>query len=193
MKTHRISTTISQKHWAILNKYAEKYNTQQKVLEMALENLEKKSEHNPTLSPDEVLWMRIGSEIKSAFLLIQKDAGILFMENTDIERFREYVKDQKPSEFAFEWYYRKPLKECSLPELIDGIVLTLKIQGGSDSVEYTDESDHYKINMMHGMGLNLSKLTVIMYESLFKSYGAQAECHFSERSVIFKVYKNLKT
>lgn len=44
MSKRRVSTTISIKHWELLKKYTEKYETQQKVLELALESLEKEKE-----------------------------------------------------------------------------------------------------------------------------------------------------
>lgn len=52
-----------------------------------------------------------------------------------MEHFRVYVKDQKPLEFAIEWLYQKPLKECSLQELIDGIVLNREyVRSGLDRI-----------------------------------------------------------
>ena len=53
LKTHRISTTISQKHWELLKKHTEKFETQQKVLEHALESLENSSKQNPELTREE--------------------------------------------------------------------------------------------------------------------------------------------
>lgn len=58
LQNHRISTTISQKHWELLKKYAEKFETQQKALEHALESLENSSKQNPALTEEENLWMR---------------------------------------------------------------------------------------------------------------------------------------
>ncbi len=190
LKSHRISTTISQKHWAILEKYAEKYGTQQKALEIALESPEKNYAPSPPLTHEEEVWLRISREVRSAFLLVEKDLFLLYLENSDNEHLREYVAKQKPSEFAMEWYYRKPLKECSLREIVEGAVLILKMQGGADSIDYADEAGYYRINMMHNMGLNTSKGVATMFESLFKTYGAKAEYNISERGVIFKIYKN---
>jgi hypothetical protein len=50
LNTHRISTTISQKHWELLKKHAEKFETQQKALELALESLENSSKQSPELT-----------------------------------------------------------------------------------------------------------------------------------------------
>lgn len=190
MKTHRISTTISQKHWALLNKYAEKYHTQQKVLEISLENLEKNIDYSPPLSIEDEVWIRMGKEIKSTLLVFQKDYAKMMMETADIEQFKVYTAKEKPIEFAIEYYYRKPLKECSLKEIIEGMVLNIKVQNSSDSVTYTENNEYYTINIAHGLGINMSRMSVIMHESAFKSYGVRVESRFSERSIFFKVYKN---
>jgi hypothetical protein len=192
MKTHRISTTISQRHWAILNKYSEKFSTQQKVLEFALENLEKASGDNTQLSKEDEIWVHVGREIKSALVIFQKDYAKILLETADIERFREYTANEKPVEFIIEYYYHKPLKDCSLKEIIDAIILNIKIQNSADAVNYTDDGDHYTINISHSMGLNMSIESVIMHESVFKAYGAKFESHYSERNIFFKLYKNLK-
>jgi hypothetical protein len=190
LKTHRISTTISQKHWALLNKYAEKYHTQQKALEISLENMEKNTDHSPPLSIEDEVWIRMGKEIKNTLMVFQKDYAKMMLETADIERFKEYTAKEKPVESIMEYYYRKPLKECSLKEIIEGIVLNIKVQNSSDSVNYTEEDGYYTINIAHSLGINLSRTSVIMHESAFKSYGVKYECKFSERSIFFKIYKN---
>jgi hypothetical protein len=190
MKKYRVNTTISQKHHTILKEYAEKYGTQQSVLEHALEGLKNNSNQSLGLPPDEEeLWMRLGRELKDLFTLLQRDLTKQLFETADIERFREYVKNEKPSEFGIEWYYNKPLKECTLKEIIDATVIKLKIQGGADAISCTDNGSHYTINYTHSLGINCSKMVVAMDESAFKSYGVKYETHFSERSVFFKVFK----
>lgn len=191
MKKNRICTTISSKHWALLKKHAEKYETQQKAIEHALELLETNSRQSLPLSPEEELWMRIGREIKDILLVFQKESARILFETANIERFKEYVALQRPVEFAFEYYYKKPLKACSLQELVDGIILNIKVQGSADTVNYTDDGDHYTIKITHSLGPNMSKTQVIMHESLFNSYGVKAESHYSERSIFFKIYKNV--
>jgi len=53
LKNHRISTTISQKHWELLKKQSEKFETQQKTIEFALESLENSSKQSPALTLEE--------------------------------------------------------------------------------------------------------------------------------------------
>lgn len=189
MKTNRISTTISPKHKAILDKHTEKHRTQQKVLESALESLEKNSGQDHVMSPEEELWARIGGKIKTLGI-IQK-GGLKFLITTaDIDGFKEFVNKEKPMEFTIEYYHQKSLKECSLKEVIDALIVSSNVSCMVDFIEYREDKDHYIIKMNHNMGINNSKMLKIMSESLFKTYGTKAEIEFSERSVFTKVFKN---
>ena len=190
MKKYRVNTTISQKHQKILKKHTEKYGTQQRTLENALEGLENNQNEDIGLPPDEQeLWMRIGREIKDVFTLLQRDITKQLFETADLEKFKEHTQNEKPAEFAIEWYYNKPLRECTLHEIIEGIIIKVKIQGGADSVNFIEDEKYHTLNIAHSMGVNCSIIFVIMYESVFDTYGAQYETHFSERNVFFKIYK----
>ena len=96
-----------------------------------------------------------------------------------MEKFQDYIKKETPTEFALEWFYHKPLKECSLQELIDALLLKIKVQGGFDTLNCSEDDKCYSIDMTHNMGINCSLMNVIMYESLFKSYGARFESDYS--------------
>lgn len=160
------------------------------MLENALESLENNSNHqNPELSPEGELWMRIYREIKPGMTLFQRDITKMLFETFDIEQFRGFVKNEKPAEFSLEWYYNKSIKECSLHEIIQGIIVNTNIQGGADTVNYKEDDNNYNINITHSMGINWGNGLVIFFESLLKSYGAKFESHFSERSVFIKVLK----
>jgi len=80
---------------------------------------------------EEELWIRIGREIKDVFTLFQKDFTKILFETADTEKIRDYITREKPAEFAIEWYYHKPLKDGTLKEIIDAVVIKLKIQGGA--------------------------------------------------------------
>lgn len=188
MKKQRINTTISQKHHQILTKHAEKFGTQQSVLEHALENLENISYQKSELSPELELWMQI-YKIKDMISVLPKDYTKTLFDAVDMPYLREYIKNEKPGEFAIEWYYGKPLKECSLQEIINGIILNLKMQNSIDSINYLDNDDHFTINITHSMGVNCSKALVMINKSVLKSYGIHYESQFSERSIFFKILK----
>ena len=127
MKKYRISTIISSKHHAILKKHLEEFGTQQSVLEHALDSLEKNlNNKNSEVFFGRRLWMRGGREIKGAMIIVQKDLTKILFGTADFEQINHYMKNEKPSEFAIEWYYNKPLKELSLQEIIDGIILQIR-------------------------------------------------------------------
>ena len=190
LKKYRINTTVSQKHWGILKKQAaEKYKTQQKTLEAALESLEADSKQSTKLSPEEELWMRVGRELKGELVLFQKNSCKLFFDTIDRGRFEKYIADEKPIEFVFEYYYRKPVQECTMQEIVEGVVINTKMSSTPETLNYSDDGDHYTVNFSHALGINFSWLEVKMYESLFKTCGIRAESQYSERKVWFKIYK----
>ncbi len=191
MKKHRINTIISLKHHAILKKHLEEFGTQRSVLEHALDSLENKlNNQNSEVFLEEELWMRVGREIKGAMVIVQKDLTKMLFRTADFEQINHYMKNEKPSEFALEWYYNKPLKECSLQEIIDGIILQIKLEGGADTINYNEDFNCYNITMTHSLGINCSKIVQAASESVFKSYGVNFDSNISERSVFFKVFKN---
>lgn len=190
MKKYRINTTISQDHHAILKKHVEDFGTQQRVLEHALDTLEKKLLPDVVLTPEDKVWLRIGQEIKDLQMFLQKDFIRLLFETADIEKISEYFDKERPTEFSLEWYYSKPLQECTLQEIIDALILKIRIQGGIDTVNCKEEENWYNINMTHNMGINCSRIMVIMHENLFKNYGVKCDSIFSERSVFHRVFKN---
>ena len=190
MKKHNIHTTISLKHWDILNSHLEKCETQQKVLELALEKLDIDSNVSRPLSLEERQWMRLGKDLKGTIFVLTKNGAKLLYETASTELFREYIEKEKPLEFTVEYSCKKPLSDCNVLEIIDVIIYNFKIQNSADSVYYAKNGDHYTINVTHGMGLNFARISTMMHESLFKSCGIKADCSYSEHSINFKIYKN---
>ncbi len=190
MKRRRLNITISLKHWNILEKHLQEFETQQKVLEYALESLENNPGQSTSVSQEEELWLRIGREIKS-ICLIQKDGLKELLETADIERLMECANQLKPLEYQIEYYLQKLLKECNLKEVIDGTVIIARTSNWFDTINYTDNGGYYTLKMIHSLGLNNSKLSKTMVESVFKTSGFKTESEISERSFFIKIYKNL--
>jgi hypothetical protein len=188
MKKYRINTTISAKHYALLKKYVEKYDSQQSVLEHALESLENNPDRSTKLLPEEELWISHAG-IKTS-CMVQKDCLKWLMNTADMKQLQEIMKDQKPIEFAIEFNLQKPLKECSLVEVIDGMVITSKMSHWFDTVDYSDDGDHYTLKITHSLGLNNSKMLELLDGSVFKTYGTKTECTISEKTLFMKIFKN---
>ena len=147
MKNHRISTTISQKHWELLKKQSEKFETQQKTIEFALESLENSSKQSPALTLEEKYWMRL--KRAKSLVIFEKSAFKSLIENADIENLNELFIRNKTVEYTIELYFQKPLKECSLNEVIDGVVINLKITNQVDTIDYADNGGYYKLIITH--------------------------------------------
>lgn len=187
MHKRRLNTTISQKHWEILNKNVQKCGTQSKVLEAALEALET---GEARLSREDLLWTRMGRELKSLIAILHKDLFLELIRTADFERFMEIVTKLKLSEYQVAWYYQKPLKECSLKEVVDGIILTSKVGNWLDSINCTDEGEYYSLKVTHSGGSeNYSRIFKIFFENLFRAYGARTESEISDYSLFMKVFK----
>jgi hypothetical protein len=187
LKTHRISTTISQKHWELLKKHTEEYETQQKVLELALESLENSSKQSPELTREERTWLTQRS--MKTICSILKDSLKVLLETADIELFKEYLNKYKPLEYTIEYYFQKPLKEMSLKEVLDGVVIMGDMSNWFDTIDYANDGNHYTLLITHSLGLNNSKLNRMGIESLFETYGAKVESTISEKTIFMKIFK----
>lgn len=187
MKKHQIHTTLSSKHMEILKNNAERYGSQQKVLELALERFEKGPGPDPSLTPEEELWMSFSRNGMACF--IQKDGLKFLLETANFDVFEEIVAKSKPIEYQIESYYNKPLKDCSLPEVIEGMVINARMSHWFDVVDYRDEGDYYSIKWAHCLGINGSIMTKILPESVCKTYGSKFSTTISEKTVFMKVYK----
>jgi hypothetical protein len=129
MNKRRISTNISQKHWELLKKYVEKYGTQQKVLEVALENLDNNSKQSSEFTLEEKVLMDL---IRHKVVCIMgKNILKLLIENTNIEQLQEYFIQHRAIEFGIEYLFQKPLEEISLKEFVYGFVVNARFIIGS--------------------------------------------------------------
>jgi hypothetical protein len=184
----RISTTISLKHWELLNKHVEKYRTQQKVIEVSLETLDKSSKQSAELTPEEKLWIRLKRE--NVVCVFEKYAFKLLIENANIDPVLEYFTQQKLLESSIEYVFQKPIEELSLKEIIEATVSIGKLVNWLDTLDYKDEGNHYRLVVTHSYGPNVSKLLVTAFGSLFKNYGVKADITSSPMTVFMKILKN---
>lgn len=188
MEKYHVHTTLSPRHRELLDKYKEKYVTHQKVIEQALDALENDSKNSLPLS--ELDKRRIKIRGNSGMLcLAQKETLKVLIETADMDRFKALTVDHKSGEYIIEGYYQKPLKECSLKEVMDGLIAVGNYANWFDEMMCTDDDNCYTIKIYHSMGINNSKIFQIFFESLFKTYGARAEIDIAERRIFLKVYK----
>jgi hypothetical protein len=193
VKKYRLSTTISQKHWALLKKYSEKYETQQKALERALECLDSNSMISSLVTEEDKAWLQVGRDLMPLMVLMPKEQCKMWAETADMDQYLDFVDKYRPIEFTIEFYNQKPLKACTLPEVIDCIILNCKISNNVDTISYADAGDYYELIITHTLGINVSKCHVMLHGSVLRSYGVRFEHTLSERTVFFKIYKNDKT
>ncbi len=193
MEKHRINTTISAKHWEILQKYAAKYETQQRALEAALDGLENDTKKNPSLSPEEQYWMRIGREIMTTGvgIIIHRELFIALLETEDLDLIEEVIANQKLGEQFGSWYFQKPINKLGLNEVIEGLIFYFKTGHLLNAISYTDYGNRYELNMIHSINIKYSKLIRICVEDIFNEYEVRTESEVYEKSLFVRVYKNM--
>jgi len=189
----RVNTTISTKHWEILKKQAEKYESQQKVLEAALESFENYSKKSPALSPEEQHWIRIGREIMAPAvgIIIHKELFKALIETADFELIAEVITNQKLAEHMGFWYFQRPFNKLSLKEVIDGLILYFKMGFLLDAISYTDEGNCYMLKITHSININYSKLLKMCIEDVLNVCVAKNESEIYEKNLFIKIYKNI--
>ncbi len=188
MIKHRVCTTISSKHWELLRNYTEKFLTQQKVLEAALESLENNSKQNSALSPEEHDFLLARGALKSA-CIIHRDILEVLIDTADLERVIEVIINQKPGEHLIAQYCKKPLKKCNLKEILDGFIFFTRSGNITDSINYTDEGNYYILRIIHSLNIKFSKMLETLINSIFEKYGVKIENEISEKVLFIKIYK----
>jgi hypothetical protein len=189
LNKHRINTTISIKHWEILEKYTAKFDTQQKALEFALESLENNSKQSP-ISLEDQLWMRL-ARMRNAVSIVRRDLFREFIKSADPEKVIEATNHLKMLKYVVEAYHNKPIKNCSLKEVLDGLINVGRVVNWFDSIDYIDNNSHYTIEIIHSLGINNSKINKVMFEDLFKEYGVKMESEVTDIGIFMKVYKSM--
>ncbi|MGD9776125.1 hypothetical protein [Methanosarcina mazei] len=188
LKRHRIATTISDKHWKLLKIHAEKFETQRKALEIALECLENNTEQYSELTVKQKYWLMC--ESIGSVCCVQKEALKILMETVNHERFKEYVTKNKPIEYEIQILLQKPLNECSLEEVVNGLMIVFRTSHMFDTIDCKDNGDYYLLILTHSLGLNNSKLNLMTCKSLFITYGADIESKTSGNIIFIKVFKD---
>jgi hypothetical protein len=182
---HRLNTTISRKHWELLEKHANHFESQQKALEHAIELLE--NNQCKEISPKGKFWVHCAMEVGS-ICVISRDVLKALCENSEIESVFKKTHDNVI--YGMENNLNKPLQKMNIKEIIDGLVFSSTASNWSDSASCTDNGEYYCLRLNHSLSLNGSKLNKLWLEELFKRYGARIESYISEHSVFFKIFKN---
>jgi hypothetical protein len=140
------------------------------------------------LTEEEKFWGHAVSD--KAVCIVQKDFLKMLIETADIELHKEYVIRHRPIEYATEYCLQKPLKECSLSEVINGLVISARVSHWFDTIDYMDDGGHYTMKITHSLGFNNSKIVQMCNESVFKTYGVKAESVISEKTMFMKIFKD---
>jgi len=185
----RVSTTISQKHFAILEKHAKEQGAQQKVLELALEAFDNNTLQDPPLSLEESFILNTWRGKLSC--VVYRELFNNLVRSTDLKLAEDWYKENKMCmAFALEFFYQRPFKDLSLREILDGLVATAKISNWFNEYTYSDDGDHYTLKVYHDCGITGSKYILLMFENIFNFSELKYKSSISEKSLFVKVYKS---
>ncbi len=189
MNKRRISTNISQKHWELLQECVEKYGTQEKVLESALESLVNSSKQSKVaLTQEDKAWTHLKKE--KTVCVIDKNAFKLIIENANVEPLYEYFIKNKLIESRIELIFQKPIKELNLEELVTGMVSAGKLINWIDTVDYMENDMHYSVVMSHSLSPEIARMISESYRNMFQTYGVKAEITDSTMNIFINIFKN---
>ncbi len=110
---------------------------------------EKNSNQNQELSPEEQLWLRAGKHLRQSMCIIHKEVMKALLRTADFEKINKVVIGLKIFEFQVVFYCQKTLKECSLEEVTDGIIQTLKTVNLLDAINYINCGSYYSLEALH--------------------------------------------
>lgn len=173
---------------ALLKKYMEQYGTQQGVLEHALDNLGNNQKQIPELSPEEQFLLRAFED--KLTVNMEKGMFLMLMDAADVKKFESFFSRNKTyMAYSLEFNYQRPFKELNLKEVLDGLVLQAKVSSFFDRYNYSDDGDYYTLKIYHSLGMNGTKLSLIIIENVFDAFGAKYESTFSDKTIFVKIYK----
>ncbi len=123
---------------------------------------------------------------------IHKDIFLEMAKTADYEKVDKILATYGLAEYMIVFHYQKPIRECCLKEVMDGVVITARAGNWLDTINYTDSSDHYMLIATHSIGnIKYSNSFRIFYEVLFEVYGVKTQSKISDNSLFIKIYKNL--
>lgn len=184
----RVTTTISEKHYDILKKHAKKYETQQKVLETALDLLEHGAFLNPVPTPLDEMWSRLGRDLKSSTVLLNKPLFEELARSAQEEKIHELLSITKPAEVIVNWYYQKPLKNCNLQEVMAGICLAMETGNWFNAITCLEYDTFFDLNINHSLSLKGSRIFTQYLEDLFEAYGVRVENKISDVNIHMRIF-----
>ena len=143
------------------------------------------------LSPEEQVWLRMRE--LNVVCLLHKDLFRELSRTADPERLDRLLAKLKWAEYGVVLFNQKPLKECTLKEVMDGLVVTVKAEKILDEIKYTDNGSYCTLKVNHSVvccSIGFSNSFKLFFEGLFEAYGAKTETKVSENNLFMKIYKN---
>lgn len=169
----RLNTTISKRHYEILEKYKDSYGSQKKTIETALELLER--QNTPELNSEDELWLRLRKECDvAAFPRIA--ARYIIAGNQDEAIRNNYLP------FYIEWFYKKQITQLSWEEILLALKKFLETTNIFKSLTYGRAED--KPNALRIIGYVGMNYETSQYYARYITYFLEKYCNCKVTSSI---------
>ncbi len=168
----RISTTISGRHWKILENLMEEYGSQQKVLEAALEKLADESPFSEF------------TELQKQRALLLSYPGIVIIPRQTIKHTLEGNWEKIAEEGLFELGILvtsgKMVENFGFRELVKSFCHLLKLLNLFDDIIPEEEGGVMKLKLIHQEGRTYSEYLANLNEHFFRRWGIECKTEISE-------------
>ena len=163
MRKHRLSTTISRKHFDILDRNVEQYGSQQKVLEAALELLE---DGGKFYKLNEVQRKRVDLlDVPGAIILNRRS-----VKHT-IEGKWDKIAGERMYEFGILVLSGKSVDNMDFQGLINIFHKLLRVLNLFEKITLESKGGVYNMKILHNEGKTYSEHFAYLNEEFFKEMG----------------------
>lgn len=151
MAKKRVSTTISRIHWNILINKSKTLGSQQKVIEKALELIDKE-DFKEISETDEIIQTR-QKLCKRPYLMLFHRLGFGKILDGDWEVF----KKEKVLEHGIQSFFDEQVEELTLAQKIKWLIYYYKIHSSFEYIEYSKNDGYVCIDFHHHEGQKYSE------------------------------------
>ncbi len=176
MKKRRISTTISKKHWAILKEKLEKYGSQQKVLEAALDVLDGEG----TIS-------KLNPIQRQRMEVLDFPSLAMFPRRTikhTLEGHWNRIAEEKVYELGLLVTTGRHVDDMGFLELLESFCDLLRTLNFFEDVQIEDKGGTCTIKLLHSEGKVYSDHFAYLNEEFFKEQGMECKTVIADNYIM---------
>jgi len=179
MKKHRISTTISERHWGMLERNLEEYGSQQKVLEAALDALE-----------GEGALSRLDPIQRQRVEVLDFPSLAMFPRRTikhALEGRWNRIAEERIYELGLLVTAGRLADDMAFPELVKSFCGLLKTLNLFEDVHREDRGSTCTLKLLHSEGKTYSERFAYLNEEFFKERGIDYQTAIADNYILHEL------